>query len=746
MYLANAILNGSTGEIIEEIPAPLIEYLVLEGGGVRGVAYGGVLMELETAGMLSSIKHVAGSSIGAIIGMLVALGYDIDELKEIMRDLSFKKFLEEVKPWSFTPDVLLKGKQYLTIVASQDHSISSGNLFYQWLEACIERKLGNKQATFADLAKSVKTSIENNPYKYLSVTGSNISRNRLEVFDCDNTPTMPIATAVRISASFPGVFKAVEWNNGQSLDIYMDGGLMNNLPSFIFNQRKYLPLGFEFNDHAANPGILNLKIDTREEVEKKRKTLKGIKDYSMAVIDGMQSRDKEIYDQFSTNTIQIYDCDIDTLQFDLSEEGKNRLIDSGREAALQWLQTHVSEAYMIKKYKNEEEWLASKSIEEIVEIKKCYENSSEQTLSKEEIKNKIIWFNHYLDYRYQKLLHGNSESKFEYTPHINLTTVIPRIKIDENIKNAIKNWLTELEEQIKYFEHKYQCYQMKLDLSEIEALHDMTIFDHIVYLTGLNEKIKFLKNAKCDLQNKMQIKTQCLNRSMSSTNERSLLSSEMNGLLEKSIPLTSHIPLLTLFCEHLADGSFVCPGEGEVTISFDLRDTDDFKIYLIACLLYFKSISIEDILTKSTWSHYQNIFLADDIPKNIEKLGCLLKKDKTDLLLSAYRIERLIKYFLRIDKPKELDKLLDMNIDDIFCFLSATDRDKYKITTSKNKNGTTKDTNNIEMSFLYSSFSQDFFLFKNNSFCSSSLKLESDTFSKNTLETAKQPKCLRRLS
>lgn len=41
--------------------------LVLEGGGIRGLAYPGALQVLEGKGVLKNINRVAGTSAGAII-------------------------------------------------------------------------------------------------------------------------------------------------------------------------------------------------------------------------------------------------------------------------------------------------------------------------------------------------------------------------------------------------------------------------------------------------------------------------------------------------------------------------------------------------------------------------------------------------------------------------------------------------------------------------------------------------------
>jgi NTE family protein len=47
--------------------------LVFEGAGIRGLAYAGVIQELESNGTLNNIEKVGGTSAGAIIATAVAL-------------------------------------------------------------------------------------------------------------------------------------------------------------------------------------------------------------------------------------------------------------------------------------------------------------------------------------------------------------------------------------------------------------------------------------------------------------------------------------------------------------------------------------------------------------------------------------------------------------------------------------------------------------------------------------------------
>ncbi|MBR6813335.1 MAG: patatin-like phospholipase family protein, partial [Tidjanibacter sp.] len=57
--------------------------LVLSGGGAKGAAHISVLRVLEEAEI--PIDYIAGTSMGAIVGGLYAIGYTPDELDALVR-------------------------------------------------------------------------------------------------------------------------------------------------------------------------------------------------------------------------------------------------------------------------------------------------------------------------------------------------------------------------------------------------------------------------------------------------------------------------------------------------------------------------------------------------------------------------------------------------------------------------------------------------------------------------------------
>ena len=63
---------------------PTYTNLALEGGGIRGIAYAGAFKVLEQKGVLQNIENVAGSSAGAIAGVLIAVGYNAAEIDSML--------------------------------------------------------------------------------------------------------------------------------------------------------------------------------------------------------------------------------------------------------------------------------------------------------------------------------------------------------------------------------------------------------------------------------------------------------------------------------------------------------------------------------------------------------------------------------------------------------------------------------------------------------------------------------------
>ena len=205
---------------------PKYENLVFEGGGIRGIAYAGVLKELENSGIIKDIERVGGTSAGAITALMISLGYSSNEIYGIISETKFQKF-NDGEFIFFGGLTRLNGK----------YGWYKGNKFTRWLEKIIEAKTGNGEITLKEL--------EEKNFKKLYVTGTCLNQQKLLVFSAETYPEMKVKDAVRISMSVPLYFEAVfidsvgkvynNYKKDKNLDIVVDGGILGNFPIFLFD-------------------------------------------------------------------------------------------------------------------------------------------------------------------------------------------------------------------------------------------------------------------------------------------------------------------------------------------------------------------------------------------------------------------------------------------------------------------------------------------------------------------------------
>ena len=199
--------------------------LVLSGGGAKGLSHIGVIKALEENGI--PIDYICGTSIGAIIGGLYAIGYSPDEMVELIKKPEFTA-------WS-------NGKA----------EIPYASYFYKWPPdaAMANINLGSIKNIEGDTLKrfqfAIPTSLISSYPMDLAVINlfapagkaADCNFDNLMVpFFCISTDvnnrssrierTGNLSTAIRASMSIPLVFKPV-YEDGKLL---YDGGLYNNFP------------------------------------------------------------------------------------------------------------------------------------------------------------------------------------------------------------------------------------------------------------------------------------------------------------------------------------------------------------------------------------------------------------------------------------------------------------------------------------------------------------------------------------
>jgi NTE family protein len=321
------------------IPANSQPYknLVMEGAGVRGIAYVGALKELERRAILTNIDKVGGTSAGAIVALCVSLGYSSIEIEKIIYELRINRFNDG--------KFLFVGGM---VRLNRNFGWYNGDRFTNWVEEIIECRTENAEITFLELHQR--------GFKDLYVTGTSLNQQRLIIFSYETYPEMKVKDAVRISMSIPLYFEAVsidsvghvlgrESRAENNVDIMVDGGITANYPIFLFDS---LTTSDGATKRIPNTQTLGLRIDTPEQIDfdSNQKCLAPIsittfRSYLNAfyayVIENLNRKDLTGSDW--QRTISISCGNVSPKVKRLSLATKNLLIRNGEDAAKQFFET-----------------------------------------------------------------------------------------------------------------------------------------------------------------------------------------------------------------------------------------------------------------------------------------------------------------------------------------------------------------------------------------------------------------------
>jgi len=188
--------------------------LVLGGGGARGPAHIGVLKVLRD--LRVPIDYVSGTSMGAVIGALFALGHDPERIEELILNVDWDELFSD------PPDRLERTYRRKQDDNSKFLPVEFGFRDFTLLTnrgLIAGQKLG---FVFPDpnLYVAGYRGFDHLAYPFRCV-GTDLHSGEAVVLDRGN-----LLQAVRASMSIPGLFPPVPWN-GRTL---IDGGVVKNLP------------------------------------------------------------------------------------------------------------------------------------------------------------------------------------------------------------------------------------------------------------------------------------------------------------------------------------------------------------------------------------------------------------------------------------------------------------------------------------------------------------------------------------
>ena len=194
--------------------------LVLSGGGAKGVAHIGVIQALEENGI--PIDYITGTSIGAIVGGLYAMGYSPSDMLTLIKSREFYNWMNgtienqyidffrkrDPKPDFLTTSISLKDTTFNSAKMLPTSLMNPIQMNFAFLQLCSQATAqcgGNFNNLFVPF-RSVAADI-NNRKSYIFKDGD-------------------LGDAIRASMTFPFVFKAIKVNG----KLLYDGGIYNNYP------------------------------------------------------------------------------------------------------------------------------------------------------------------------------------------------------------------------------------------------------------------------------------------------------------------------------------------------------------------------------------------------------------------------------------------------------------------------------------------------------------------------------------
>jgi NTE family protein len=199
--------------------------LVLSGGGAKGLTHIGIIRALEENNI--PIDYITGTSMGAIVGSLYAMGYSPDEMEELFRSEDFKLWysgnVEENYRYYFKKDRATP--EFFNIRLSPKDSLSNGLIppfFPTNFVSPIQMNLVFIQL-YASATAASEGNFDNLFVPFRCVAADVYNKKQLILKDGD------LGDAVRASMSFPFVFRPIKID---SILAY-DGGIYNNFPTDV---------------------------------------------------------------------------------------------------------------------------------------------------------------------------------------------------------------------------------------------------------------------------------------------------------------------------------------------------------------------------------------------------------------------------------------------------------------------------------------------------------------------------------
>jgi len=284
---------------------------VFQGGGCRAAAFVGAFDEAIRRGV--SFTEVAGTSAGSIVAALVGAGASPGDLRTAIDNLDFNAFL---RPSSQNKRRGLLGRaitwahpQFAALL--YDQGFYSSSHIVDWINQNLNKLLPHLPHPISFRSLPIPTYI----------ISTDLTRAEAKVWSQTTSPNELVANAVQASCAIPIFFQPVEKR-------FVDGGLLSNLPTFIFSGRQH-------SDRPLSTRILAFSLDADEEGPVEWDTFHFLKLLVNTIVDGSQKL--QLDQQKNVHIIKIPTGDIKATDFHrMTPTLTQLLIDNGAKATRQF--------------------------------------------------------------------------------------------------------------------------------------------------------------------------------------------------------------------------------------------------------------------------------------------------------------------------------------------------------------------------------------------------------------------------
>ena len=322
--------------------------LVLEGGGVKGIALVGAVASFSRAGY--AFPRVAGTSAGAVVGAFVAAlqraGEPLERLEDVARTLDYRRMRDRgVVGRSVGPLARVVDGFSLAF----DGGVFEGDYLRTWMKGSLA-DLGVR--TFGDLRVTDDGSDLPPERRYaLVLTASDVSRRRLVRLPWDypvyglDPDEQEVADAVRASASIPFFFEPVTLRStgtgGESLvSTLVDGGVLSNFPIAMFDRT---------DGRRPRWPTFGVRLSMRPEGRVQTTEVRGTVSLALSLVETMlEACDAAHIDDpcVQARSVFVDTSGISPVDFSITDEQQEQLLLAGHEAAGGFLARWDWEAYL----------------------------------------------------------------------------------------------------------------------------------------------------------------------------------------------------------------------------------------------------------------------------------------------------------------------------------------------------------------------------------------------------------------